>query len=246
MLVPYVFCLSLGLTFCHRPLLLSDPSLHIRQNLLSLLECITTFPTESAELNSWWVEELGTRPPKPKSTKAQPKSNKTADASSESDSDDEPVDGNGDAGEDDWRKFFDEPKADGDKSGSKKDVKVGSSVRLHKLTVHQSLHSLSSHRAVFTRLWLTLLPQLRISAERKGKATDDVDTGRRKTEEDMVMRALNVMHRCVMPHLTRTVMCMDWIGGCIDYGAFLQQHRPSAVIADVLCIVQAVSLDFWH
>lgn len=125
-------------------------------------------------------------------------------------------------GEDDWRKFFDEPK-DGDGSKSKKGGKAGPSVRLNKLTVHQSLYSLPSHRAVFTRLWLTLLPQLRISTEGKGKAPEDeahnVEIERkRKTEEDMVIRALNVMHRGVMPHLTRAVMCMDWVGGCVDYG----------------------------
>lgn len=140
-----------------------------------------------------------------------------ADTSPDSDSedDDEPVDG----GEDDWRKFFDEPK-DAEKNGSKKDGKAGSSVRLNKLTVHQSLHSLPSHRAVFTRLWLTLLPQLRISApEGKGKAAGEDVERKRKEEEDMVVRALSVMHRGVMPHLTRAVMCMDWVGGCVDYGA---------------------------
>lgn len=208
-----------------RPLLLSHSSSQVRQNLLSLLERITTFPTEAKELNSWWVEELGAKPPKPKSTESKFKANQPAGILSESDSDEEPAEDNEGGGEDDWRKFFDEPK-DGDDSKSKKGVKAGPSVRLNKLTVHQSLHSLPSHRAVFTRLWLTLLPQLRISTEGKGKATENEAKSterenRRKTEEDMVIRALNVMHRGVMPHLTRAVMCMDWVGGCVDYGAFI-------------------------
>ena len=54
---------------------------HVPDNLLSLLSRITTFPTEQAELNTWWVEELGARPPKPKAQKP------NADAD-ESDSDD--------------------------------------------------------------------------------------------------------------------------------------------------------------
>ncbi|EIM90507.1 CBF-domain-containing protein [Stereum hirsutum FP-91666 SS1] len=208
-----------------QPLLLSHSSPQVRQNLLSLLERITTFPTEAKELNSWWVEELGAKPPKPKSTKSKSKANQPAGTLSESESDDEPAEDNEGGGEDDWRKFFDEPK-DGDDTKSKKGAKAGPSVRLNKLTVHQSLHSLPSHRAVFTRLWLTLLPQLRISTEGKGKATDNEAKNaerekKRKTEEDMVIRALNVMHRGVMPHLTRAVMCMDWVGGCVDYGGVI-------------------------
>lgn len=208
-----------------RPLLLSHSSPEVRQNLLSLLERVTTFPTESKEIDSWWVEELGARPPKPKSTKPKSRANPPTDSLSDSDSDEEPVEENENGGEDDWRKFFDEPK-DGDSSKSKKGGKAGPSVRLNKLTVHQSLHSLPSHRAVFTRLWLTLLPQLRISSEGKGKASEGEASNvgmerKRKTEEDMVVRALNVMHRGVMPHLTRAVMCMDWVGGCVDYGAFV-------------------------
>jgi len=69
--------------------------------------------------------------------------------------------------------------------------------------VHQSLHSLASHRAVFTRLWLRLLPRL---------------SGDERTGGGLSLRALNVMHHGVMPHLTRAVLVMDWVGGCVDYG----------------------------
>lgn len=80
-------------------------------------------------------------------------------------------------------------------------------MRLHKLTVHQSLHSLASHRAVFTRAWLSLLPRLSAggsNATEKSKA--------------LATRALNLMHRGVLPHLTRPVLVMDWIGTCVDMG----------------------------
>lgn len=101
---------------------------------------------------------------------------------------------------DDWRKFFDETSH---KNDALADVKA-SGARLHKLSIHQSLHSLSSHRAVFTRTWLALLPQLSAGSEESSKA--------------LATRALNVMHRGVMPHLTRAVMCMDWVASCVDYG----------------------------
>ncbi|TRM62303.1 CBF/Mak21 family-domain-containing protein [Schizophyllum amplum] len=115
------------------------------------------------------------------------------------DSDEEEKPAGGDEDDDDWRKFFDdEPAA--------KDAKTPAvSARLHNMTIHQSLHSLSSHRAVFTRAWLTLLPRLTVR--------DDPETSRA-----LAVRALNVMHRGVLPHLTRAVLVMDWIAACVDYG----------------------------
>ncbi|KAG6917036.1 hypothetical protein DXG01_004162, partial [Tephrocybe rancida] len=138
---------------------------NLPHNLLAVLENLNTFPTDKTELNSWWVSEMGTKPPKPKRT-----SEKGAEGESSEDeekSDDEEDD-------DDWRKFFDE-------EPSAKETKTqGPGARLHKLTIHQSLHSLPSHRAVFTRAWLAMLPRLSI-VEGDGKV--------------MAMRALNVMHR---------------------------------------------------
>ncbi|KAJ7645611.1 CBF/Mak21 family-domain-containing protein [Mycena polygramma] len=162
-------------------------------NLLTILEGLNTFPTEKEELNAWWVSEMGSKPPKPKPSK------KASSGADDLSSDDEP-DKDGDDDDDDWRKFFDDdtPSKDSDKAR-----KPGA--RLHKLTLHQSLHSLPSHRAVFTRAWLALLPKL--------SAARDVST--RKT---LSLRALNVMHRGVMPHLTRPVLIMDWVGGCVDHG----------------------------
>jgi len=32
------------------------------------------------------------------------------------------------------------------------------------------------------------------------------------------MRALNVMHRGVLPHLTRPILVMDWVSTCVDFG----------------------------
>ena len=173
---------------------------HVPDNLLSLLERLTTFPTEVTELNKWWVEELGARPPKPKTRKG-------SVVSSDSDEDEEtksPGDEENADVDDDWRKFFDEPSKDG-----AEEKKGGPSARLHKMNIHQSLHSLASHRAVFTRAWLTLLPLLSASGQDEERA------------KALATRALNVMHRGVMPHLTRAVMVMDWVASCVDYGAVM-------------------------
>lgn len=174
-------------------------------NLLAIFEKINTFPTDPAELNAWWVSELGAKPPKPK------RSSKKSTPDGPSSDEDEDKDGEGaEAEEDDWRKFFDEEPASTDPSKPRM-----AGARLHKLTIHQSLHSLSSHRAVFTRAWLMLLPRLGVEGEvAKGKA--------------LVVRALNVMHRGVLPHLTRPVLVMDWVGGAVDYGT---PFAPEATVA---------------
>lgn len=175
---------------------------HVPANLLSLLERITTFPTEVAELNTWWVEELGARPPKPKSLRKDDEDDEdeSPDATEEEDE-----------AEDDWRKFFD--KDSGDKNKQPTDVQTAGA-RLHKLTIHQSLHSLPSHKAVFTRTWLALLPLLSVDA--LGDASKGLAT-----------RALNVMHRGVLPHLTRPILVMDWVASCVDYGRCFCSISPT-------------------
>jgi len=153
-------------------------------NLLSIMEKLTTFPTDPSELNTWWVEELGAKPPKHRSAKG---------ATEEEDP--ESADENH---EDDWRNFFDE-------DASTKDTKTkGIKGRAHTLTFHQSLHSLQAHRAVFTRTWLNFLPHLSSVSTSSNRA--------------LTTRALNIMHRGVLPHLTRPVLVMDWISACVDLG----------------------------
>ncbi|KAF8884931.1 hypothetical protein CPB84DRAFT_1816923 [Gymnopilus junonius] len=137
-------------------------------NLLSILERMSTFPTEQSELNAWWAPTDGD------SSEDEEENVKAGDE------------------DDDWRKFFDEPAKTAD--GKTK----SSSARLHQLTIHQSLHSLPSHKAVFTRAWLTLLPCLSTNGSVEKNTT----------------RALNLMHRGVLPHLTRPILVMDWIGAC--------------------------------
>jgi U3 small nucleolar RNA-associated protein 19 len=154
-------------------------------NLLSILERLTTFPTSSSQLNKWWVSELGREP-------SQPKQRASAEREkSESSAEDEDT-------EDDWRKFFEDDRE------RELDSKAPTS-RLHKMTVHQSLHALTSHRAVFTRAWLSLLPQL-----------SNVDD----PSKTLTIRALDIMHRGVIPHLTRPILLMDWVGSCVDHGEF--------------------------
>lgn len=153
------------------------------------MEKLTTFPTEPSELNAWWVDELGKKPPKPKNGKIDVV-----------DGEDEELDNvDNEDEQDDWKKFFDdEPNAKHTKKAA------GVQGRTHQLTFHQSLHSLQAHRAVFTRTWLTLLPHL-----------SSVPTSANRM---YMTRALNIMHRGVLPHLTRPILIMDWISACVDFG----------------------------
>lgn len=146
-------------------------------------------------MNSWWVPELGNKPPKPK-----------AQDESEYGDGEEELKPDDDDEEDDWRKYFDEDAKDKDVKKSK-----GPMGRAHTLTLHQSLHNLPSHRAVFTRAWLNLLSKL-------------VVPNNSDATKALAIRALNVMHRGVLPHLTRPVLVMDWIGACVDYGKFCRMN----------------------
>ncbi|KAG1762500.1 CBF/Mak21 family-domain-containing protein [Suillus occidentalis] len=124
-----------------------------------------------------------------------PTKHKSAKGDAEEDDIAESVDDND---EDDWRKFFDE------ESNTKDAKKHGVKARAYTLTFHQSLYSLQAHRAVFTRTWLNFLPYL---------SSISISSNRLLTK-----RALNIMHRGVLPHLTRPVLVMDWISACVDLG----------------------------
>ena len=175
-----------------RTLIINNSSENVAINALSILERLTDFPTEKTELNSFWVIELATKPPKPK--QASKKGSTDADLSD----DEEEVDQANKDENDDWRKFFDVEQVSPDADKTK-----GPGLRLHKMTIHQSLHSLASHRAVFTRAWLALLPRL---------------SGQSENFKALATRALNIMHRGVLPHLTRPLLVMDWVGECVDLG----------------------------
>ncbi|KAI0295719.1 CBF/Mak21 family-domain-containing protein [Russula brevipes] len=154
---------------------------HVPENLLSLLEKLESFPVAQSDLTSWWVEELQAKPARPK------KKEPTGAEPDDSGTDHEPNAAEDDDDDDDWRKFFDEvekPKKSSEPS-----------MRLHQMSVHQSLHSLASHRAVFTRLWLRLLPRL----------SDDERT-----------------KSAFMHH--GAVLVMDWVGGCVDCVIHIQPH----------------------
>lgn len=169
---------------------------YFADNLLSILERLNTFPTETSELNAWWVSELGAKPPKPKDPKP-------GSAEDDEGTDVDELPDGADGADDDWRKYFDDSTSSAKASAELKKATTPST-RLHRLTVHQSLHSLGSHRAVFTRAWLALLPRLSVGGDSDARAK--------------AVRALQVMHRGVLPHLTRPVLVMDWIGGAVDYG----------------------------
>ena len=183
-----------------------DTHPHVAENFLSILERLKRFPSERSDIKEWWISELGKKPVPPKSSKGS-----LVDEGEE----DDPDLPEGD--EDDWRNFFDEPEP------TDKNKKTAPNPRLYRMTVHQSLHSLQSHRAVFSRAWMTLLPRL----SRSG----DIDA-----TKTLATRVLNVMHGVVMPRLTRPVLVMDWIGSCVDYGTppppsypgDADVHRPKA------------------
>lgn len=173
-----------------------DTHPHVAENFLSILERLKRFPIDPPDINEWWIPQLGKKPLPPKPSKG----SVPHEAEEE-----EPEIPEGD--EDDWRKFFEELDT------ADKTKKTGPNPRLHKMTVHQSLHSLQSHRAVFSRAWMALLPRL----SRSG----DVEA-----TKALATRVLNIMHGGVMPRLTRPVLIMDWIGSCVDYGTFSPLSYP--------------------
>jgi U3 small nucleolar RNA-associated protein 19 len=165
---------------------------HAATNLLALLERLATFPTAQKELNEWWIAEFGAKPPKPASA--------GGDASDASDDEATPA-VPADADED-WRTFFDTddaPAAPGKaaKPGHAR-APAAKKPAARPRGTHRSLHALGAHRAVFTRAWLALLPAL--------------------GDDARAARALAVLHRAVLPHLTRPVLVMDWVASCVDRG----------------------------
>ena len=166
----------------------ADTHPHVAENFLTILERLKRFPGERSDINQWWIPQLGRKPEPLKLSKGSPPN--------EGEEEDPEVP---EGEDDDWRRFFDEPEP------TDKSKKTGLSPRLYKMTVHQSLHSLQSHRAVFSRAWMSLLPRL----SRGG----DIEA-----TKALAVRVLNVMHGGVMPRLTRPVLIMDWIGSCVDYG----------------------------
>lgn len=185
----------MGILLDKQELLSQFPSMPA--NALSLLEKLTSVPTDASAPQQFWIEGLGS---KPKSSRK--KSGGDGGVSSD-DEGDQATDPKAN-GEDDWRAFFDDPKP----SDASKKPK-GKARRIHTMSIHEQLHALAAHRAVFTKCWLTLLPLLARSSEE-----DDED----QMNLVLVTRALNVLHRGVMPHLTRAVLIMDWVAGCVDYG----------------------------
>lgn len=127
-----------------------DHSTCITENLLSFLERLKTMPTQSAELNAFWISELGTKPPKGTTPEDAPEEPAPTD-------------------EDDWRTFFD----DAPKPSTSKTPQP----RVHTLSTHQSLHSLASHRAQFSACWMTLLPHIAASAPLAARALSVLHRG---------------------------------------------------------------------
>lgn len=157
----------------------------------------------------WWVEEMGKKPPKVKKGKG-------ADLDADADDEEEDKIEKEDDEEDDWRKFFDEQNTNRESNTKKDNLGERIKGRKHTLTLHQSLHNTPSHRAAFTHAWLALLSRLSgYSSKNNDVDVEDVEDTK---DLELAVRALNVMHRGVLPYLTRPVLVMDWIGACVDYG----------------------------
>ncbi|KAJ3886323.1 CBF-domain-containing protein [Lentinula edodes] len=157
----------------------------------------------------WWVEEMGKKPPKVKKGKG-------ADLDADADDEEEDKIDKEDDEEDDWRKFFDEQNTNRESNTKKDNLGERIKGRKHTLTLHQSLHNTPSHRAAFTHAWLALLSRLSgYSSKNNDVDVEDVEDTK---DLELAVRALNVMHRGVLPYLTRPVLVMDWIGACVDYG----------------------------
>lgn len=141
------------------------------------------------------LERLNTMPTDPKELNAfwipefaKRPKGKQSDDSSDEEEDDVPE------VVDDWRAFFDEQEEQ-----PTSERRIGKRRRLNQLPVHSSLHVLHSHRVQFSNCWLALVPHLANS-------------------QALSSRALAILHRGVLPHMTRPIQLMDWIAGCVDYG----------------------------
>src|SRR6266478_2250103 len=88
------------------------------------------------------------------------------------------------------------------------------------------LERLESFPAVQTELktfWVEELQAKPAKSKKKTPADSELDDSGTDDESSgcaLSLRVLNVLHRGVLPHLTRPVMVMDWVGGCVDYGKF--------------------------
>lgn len=95
--------------------------------------------------------------------------------------------------EDDWRVYFDEPDPSDARPSEVKER------RASKVPIHEALHSVKAHRVQFTSAWLSFLRYI-------------------KNSPQLSSRVLVILHRTVMPHLTRPALLMDWIVACVDFG----------------------------
>ena len=93
------------------------------------------------------------------------------------------------AGDDDWRKFFD----DVENRPSPSTSTPAKSMMRH------IIHSPNAQEAHLAHCWVALTPALSSST-------------------DLSARALEILHRMPLSSPRQTMMLMDWISSCIDYG----------------------------
>ena len=176
-------------------------------NALSILEKLSGMPSTDSfgtadsggksQGPQFWVEELNTK------LKSQTKKSSDENEDEDSHEDDK---------EDDWQLFFEDLKESSATSKKEKESR-GRRRRVYALSVQDQLHTPAAHRAVFTRCWLSLIPLLTSPLTIQHEDEDE-----EQEHLALVTRALVVLHRGVLPYLTRPVLIMDWVAGCVDHG----------------------------
>lgn len=168
----------------------TSPPLSTPSNLLLQLVPLTNLPREQGDINAFYLSSFASPPssstPPLKKAKLSKKPTKSGKYTAELDS------------LPDWMATYDsDPDSDSGPTSSKRGHE-----RTSKLSVHSAIHSIPSHTAVYTQLWIALL----------GIYLDDSWT----------RRILVGLHgpRGVLSYMAadKRVRMADWLGGLVDRG----------------------------
>ena len=144
-------------------------------NLLQFLEAVQSMPLEQSHLNRFWTTSEAALVKKPAQAKSKKRKRPTPKAAN----------ADGSTG------IFDSSSDDEEAS------EAAPQRDATKLKPHDLLN-LHSHRTVFERAWLAVLPLL--------------------TTEEELKRVLIILHASVMPHMLRPGTLLDFLVDCCDHG----------------------------
>lgn len=171
-------------------------------NLLAQLLPLTNLPTKADHINAFWVTALATPPSAgaaPKKTKGIKKKEKKAKGDKQkkkAELDALPS----------WMTTYEEDSSDADEIDNAGPVAIsagGKRKRTNVLGVHQAVHSVPSHTAVYSALWEAVLARLTL------------DTYWTR----MILVALHGS-KGILAHMgtERRIRVADWLGGLVDRG----------------------------